>query len=167
MWSEKDHPDQHSLWWSLRPLRRRNRLGVNIPPPRMDAGAGDPAGSRAGRAREPGLALGVKNCIKLRAFSDPQPTTSPKIVFAVPLALADCRLREILERLSRWRFRLANESLAANGRSRFMLRMRLSLDCGCAGFATQGGSDHLFTVESPAAVKRLSIRPISTAIQVR
>ena len=35
----------------------------------------------------------------------------------------------------------------------FMLRMRLSLDCGCAAFATQGGSDHLFTVESPAAEK--------------
>jgi hypothetical protein len=42
--------------------------------------------------------------------------------------------------------RLPYESLAANGRARFMLRMRLSLHCGCAAFATQGGSDHLFTV---------------------
>jgi hypothetical protein len=46
--------------------------------------------------------------------------------------------------------RLPYESLAANGRARFMLRMRLSLHCGCAAFATQVGSDHLFTVESPA-----------------
>jgi hypothetical protein len=34
-----------------------------------------------------------------------------------------------------------------------MLRMRLSLDCGCAAVATQGGSDNLFTVESLAANK--------------
>jgi hypothetical protein len=37
--------------------------------------------------------------------------------------------------------------LAAKKHARFMLRMRLSLDCGSAAFATQGGSDHLFKVE--------------------
>jgi hypothetical protein len=42
-----------------------------------------------------------------------------------------------------------------------MLRMRLSLDCGCSAVPTQGGSDHLFTVESPAVLKRLSIRLIT------
>jgi hypothetical protein len=33
-----------------------------------------------------------------------------------------------------------------------MLRMRLSLDCGCVAVATQGVSDNLFTVESLSAV---------------
>jgi hypothetical protein len=39
-----------------------------------------------------------------------------------------------------------------------MLRMRLSLDCGCAAVATQGGSDNLFTVESLAALTRARSR---------
>jgi hypothetical protein len=47
--------------------------------------------------------------------------------------------------------RLPYESLAANKNARFMLRMRLSLDCGCAAFATQGVPDNLFTIESLAA----------------
>jgi hypothetical protein len=40
----------------------------------------------------------------------------------------------------------------------FMLRMRLSLDCGCAAVDTQGGSDNLFTVESLTALTRVSRR---------
>ena len=36
--------------------------------------------------------------------------------------------------------------------TRFMLRLRLSLDCGYAAVATQGVSDNLFTVESLAAL---------------
>jgi len=43
--------------------------------------------------------------------------------------------------------------LAAKKHARFMLRMRLSLDCGCAAFATQGGSDHPFTVEITRSAK--------------
>jgi hypothetical protein len=39
-----------------------------------------------------------------------------------------------------------------------MLRMRLSLDCGCAAVATQGGSDNLFAVESLTALTRVSRR---------
>jgi hypothetical protein len=38
----------------------------------------------------------------------------------------------------------------SNKHARFMLRMRLSLDCGCVTVATQGGPDNRFTVESPA-----------------
>jgi hypothetical protein len=45
--------------------------------------------------------------------------------------------------------RLPYESLAANKHARFMLR--LSLDCGCTAFATQGVPDDLFTVELLAA----------------
>jgi hypothetical protein len=50
--------------------------------------------------------------------------------------------------------RLPYESLAVNGRARFMLRMRLSPDCGYTAVATKGVSDNLFTVESPAALTR-------------
>jgi hypothetical protein len=38
--------------------------------------------------------------------------------------------------------------------ARFMLRLRLSLDCGYAAVATQGVSDNLFTVESLAGLTR-------------
>jgi hypothetical protein len=47
--------------------------------------------------------------------------------------------------------RLPYESLAANKHARFMLRMRLSLNCGCTAFATQGVPDNLLTVELLAA----------------
>jgi hypothetical protein len=39
--------------------------------------------------------------------------------------------------------------------TRFMLRLRLSLDCGYAAVATPGVSDNLFTVESLAALTPL------------
>jgi hypothetical protein len=48
--------------------------------------------------------------------------------------------------------------LAANKYARFMLRMRLSLDCGYAAVATQGVSDNLFTVESLVALTRCRSR---------
>jgi hypothetical protein len=49
-----------------------------------------------------------------------------------------------------------------------MLRMRLSIDCGYAAVATQGGSDNLFTVVSLAtlnAVGRAVKSPETTTIE--
>jgi hypothetical protein len=64
--------------------------------------------------------------------------------------------------------RVLYESLAANKHADFMLRMRLSLDCGCAAVATQGGSDNLFTVESLAALMlRRQIKIKNNAGEIR
>ena len=39
-----------------------------------------------------------------------------------------------------------------------MLRMRLSLDCGCAAVATQGGSNNDFTLESSQPWNKKSLQ---------
>src|ERR1700675_1367507 len=53
---------------------------------------------------------------------------------------------------------------SSNKHARFMLRMRLSLDCGCVTAATQGRLDNRFTVESPAHRSKLvmtAVRPFN------
>jgi hypothetical protein len=45
----------------------------------------------------------------------------------------------------------------SNKHASFMLRMRLSLDCGCVTVATQGGHDNRFTVITRTVALSLSM----------
>ena len=67
---EKDHPDQHGLWRGSLPCAMTEPYRVHGQPPRLDAGARHPAGSTAGRAGEPALALGVKDRTERPASRD-------------------------------------------------------------------------------------------------